>query len=331
MAGERFDWRKTLVVDEANAIGTAWLRTDLIPEPQAAQARRVLRAYTQARLDLAVLSMRAEAIGRSEKLQVELWGITRDAAAAAPTPTVALFVVAVNEVIDVHGMRVQAALRNPIPPTIFATLFAVSILVLAATGYAGGLTRDRSAIASILLAVVLAVVLTLIMDLDRPFEGLLTVSQQAMVDVLKSMGPARRADCLRPVLGSAAGGWAAPLLAAPSSGCWRTSWVNGVEVPRACRPGSRRPLREQLVVRRPPPAADGGGPKATRPCGRRGGRAGGASPAGPWTGTAAHPHPCGEAVGNASPSARAVAAGADPTRSGASGAAVGNGRCSGPV
>ncbi len=190
MAGERFDWRKTLLVEEANAIGTAWLRTDLIPEPQAAQARRVLRAYTQARLDVAGSSKRAEAIGRSEKLHSELWGITRDAAAAAPTPMVALFVQAVNEVIDVHGMRLQAALRNPIPPTIFATLFAVSILVLAATGYVGGLTRDRSAVASILLSVVLAVVLTLIMDLDRPFEGLLTVSQQAMVDVLTSMGPA---------------------------------------------------------------------------------------------------------------------------------------------
>jgi hypothetical protein len=190
MAGERFDWRKTLVVNEANAIGTAWLRTDLIPEPQAAQARRVLRAYTQARLDVAVASTRSEAIRRSEKLQSELWGITREAAAAAPTPTVALFVQAVNEVIDVHGMRVQAALRNPIPPTIFATLFAVSILVLAATGYAGGLTRDRSAIASILLGLVLAVVISLILDLDRPYEGLLTVSQQAMVDVLTSMGAA---------------------------------------------------------------------------------------------------------------------------------------------
>ena len=189
MAGERFDWRKALVVEEANAIGTAWLRADLLPEPQAAQARRVLRAYAQVRLDVATAPRRAEAIGRSEKLQAELWGIARAAAAAAPTPTVALFVVAVNEVIDIHGKRVQAALRNPIPPTIFATLFAVAILVLAATGYAAGHTRGGSAVASLLLALVLAVVTTLILDLDRPYDGLLTVSQQAMVDVLQSMGP----------------------------------------------------------------------------------------------------------------------------------------------
>ena len=191
MAGERFDRRKTLVVEEANAIGTAWLRTDLIPVPQRAQARDVLRDYTQARLDIATTARRSEGIVRSEKLQGELWSITAAAAAATPTPTVALFVTAVNEVIDMHGRRVAAALRNPIPPTIFATLYAVAILVLGATGYAGGLSGDRSSMASLVLALVLAAVFALILDLDRPYEGLLTVSQQAIRDLLTMMQPVR--------------------------------------------------------------------------------------------------------------------------------------------
>jgi len=191
MAGERFDRRKTLVVEEANAIGTAWLRTDLIPVPQRAQARDVLRDYTQARLDIATTERRSEGIVRSEKLQGELWSITAAAAAASPTPTVALFVTAVNEVIDMHGRRVAAALRNPIPPTIFATLYAVAILVLGATGYAGGLSGDRSSMASLVLALVLAAVFALILDLDRPYEGLLTVSQQAIRDLLTMMQPVR--------------------------------------------------------------------------------------------------------------------------------------------
>jgi hypothetical protein len=191
MAGDRFDRRKTLVVEEANAIGTAWLRTDLIPEPQRAKARDVLRAYTQARLDVAQASSLDQAIARSEKLQVELWGAASAAAASSPTPPVALFVAAVNEVIDMHGRRVQAALRNPIPPTIFATLYAVAILVLVITGYTRGLTGDRSALVNLVLALVLAAVFVLILDLDRPYEGLLTVSQQAMRDLLTVMGPAR--------------------------------------------------------------------------------------------------------------------------------------------
>jgi hypothetical protein len=189
MAGERFDRRKALVVDEANAIGTAWLRTDLIPVPQRAQARDVLRDYTQARLDMTTTARRSEGIVRSEKLQGELWSITAAAAAASPTPTVALFVTAVNEVIDMHGRRIAAAVRNPIPPVIFGTLYLVALLVLAMLGYSRGIAGDRSSLTTTILSVVLAVVLSLILDLDRPGEGYLRVSQQAMVDVRKSMGP----------------------------------------------------------------------------------------------------------------------------------------------
>jgi hypothetical protein len=191
MAGERFDRRKTLVVEEANAVGTAWLRTDFIPEPQRSQARDLLRDYARLRLEVAEKDKLTAAIARSEAIQVELWKVTAAAAAASPTPTTALYAAAVNEVIDMHGRRIAAALRNPIPPTIFATLYAVALLVLTVTGYARGMAGDRSALATLVLTIVLAAVFALIMDLDRPYEGLLTVSQQAMRDVLGSMGPGR--------------------------------------------------------------------------------------------------------------------------------------------
>jgi hypothetical protein len=190
MAGDRFDTRKNLVVEEANAIGTAWLRTDLVPEPQRSEARRVLRAYVDARLDAAIRGNRDAAIARSEQLQVQMWAAARDAAQASPTPVVALFVSAVNEVIDMHGRRLAIALRNPIPPTILGTLYLAALLVMAALGYARGLTGDRSVVATFVLLVVLAVVLTVIIDFDRPYEGLLTVSQQAMRDLKASMGTA---------------------------------------------------------------------------------------------------------------------------------------------
>jgi hypothetical protein len=191
MAGARYDDRRNLVVEEANAIGTAWLRADLVPEPMRTQARAVLREYAQARLDAVAGGMaeRDEAIARSERLHVSLWSATVDAAAAVPTPPVALFVTAVNEVIDMHARRLAASTRNPIPPVIFGTLYGVALLVLAALGYSRGLVGDRSAVATILLSVVLAVVLALILDLDRPGEGFLRVSQQAMRDVRSSMGP----------------------------------------------------------------------------------------------------------------------------------------------
>jgi len=192
MAGERYDRRKTLVVEEANAIGTAWLRADLVPEPMRGRVREILREYTQVRLDAANYGNRpavVAALARSEQLHEALWAVTTAAAAAAPSATTALFVASVNEVIDMHGRRIAAAVRNPIPPIIFGALYLVALLVLAMLGYSRGVAGDANRVTTTILSVVLAVVLALILDLDRPGEGYLRVSQQAMVDVRKSMGP----------------------------------------------------------------------------------------------------------------------------------------------
>ena len=194
MAGARHDDRKMLVIEEANAIGTAWLRTDLIPEPMRTQAREALEAYTRLRVEIASRGDRTEAervVARAEQLQGPLWNAAVAAAAAAPSPATALFVSAVNEVIDMHGRRVARGLRNPIPPIILATLYAVSLLVVLALGFSRGLAGDRNAVATTLLAIILAVVLNLILDLDRPAGGSLRVSQQSMEDVLRAMTPPR--------------------------------------------------------------------------------------------------------------------------------------------
>ncbi|MGA8890836.1 MAG: hypothetical protein WB493_04655, partial [Anaeromyxobacteraceae bacterium] len=129
------------------------------------------------------------ALARSEQLHEALWAAAVAAAAAAPSPPAALFVSSVNEVIDMHGRRIAAAVRNPIPPIIFGTLYLVALLVLGMLGYSRGVAGDGNRVTTTILSVVLAVVLALILDLDRPGEGYLRVSQQAMVDVRKSMGP----------------------------------------------------------------------------------------------------------------------------------------------
>jgi len=156
------------------------------------QARAALRDYTQTRLDAASaggMAEKREAIARSERLHGSLWTVAAAAATAVPSPTVSLFVAAVNEVIDMHGRRLAASTRNPIPPIIFGTLYVVAVLVLAALGYSRGLVGDRSAVATVVLSLVLAVVLALILDLDRPGEGYLRVDHQALNDVRATMGP----------------------------------------------------------------------------------------------------------------------------------------------
>ena len=190
MAGDRYERRVELVVDDANAIGTAWLRTDLVAEPARSRARALLLEYGRERVALVAQIRRSDpsaVLARMDELHRQLWAVASAVGREQPSPTTALFVSAVNDVIDVHGKRVALGARNPVPPVIVATLMLVSLVVLVAMGYGRGLTGDRSAVAPAVLASVLAVVLTLILDLGRPGEGFLRASQQAMTDVVQMM------------------------------------------------------------------------------------------------------------------------------------------------
>ncbi len=105
---------------------------------------------------------------------------------------VGLFVQSLNEVIDLHAKRVTAGLRNRIPGAIWVTLLTIATLSLAAMGYHAGLVGTTRSLAIIVVAITFSAVIVLIADLDRPQEGSLTVSQQALIDVRQSMKPPER-------------------------------------------------------------------------------------------------------------------------------------------
>jgi len=185
-ASGRYDARKGLVVDEANAIGTAWLRAGLLAEPYCTQARSYLREYTDVRAAVAA-DGQAEidrALLQTEALQDGLWAVAMEIARkdAASHPN-GLFIQSLNEVFDLHLMRVTAGLRSRIPPTIWATLYALAIVSMAMVGYQVGLGGSRHFYIQLALAVSFSVVLYLIADLDRPQKGLINVSQQAMIEL----------------------------------------------------------------------------------------------------------------------------------------------------
>jgi hypothetical protein len=100
---------------------------------------------------------------------------------------VGLFVQSLNEVIDLHAKRVQAGVRSRIPGAIWVGLFAVAALSLAAMGYQAGLVATRRSLAVFAVAFTFSVVIELIADLDRPREGVLRVSQHALLDLQRSM------------------------------------------------------------------------------------------------------------------------------------------------
>lgn len=188
LAASRFDTRRMTVLDEANAIGTTYLRAKMLPEPERSESRRLLRKYVDARLAAVQPGQLDAAISESSALQAKLWAHAVSAANKDPrsVPT-GLFIESLNEVIDLHSKRVMVGLRNRVPTTIWVALYFVAILAMAEVGYHEGLTSPRRSPAAMVLVLTFSAVIFLIADLDRPLEGLLTVSQQTMVDLRNSI------------------------------------------------------------------------------------------------------------------------------------------------
>lgn len=129
-----------------------------------------------------------EAIGRSEDIQQKMWTEAETVGQKNPNSiVVGLFVQSLNQMIDLHAVRMQAGLRSRIPGAIWLGLFAVAALSLATMGYHAGLSGTRRSLATLAVAVTFSVVIELIADLDRPQEGVLRVSQQALLDVQRSI------------------------------------------------------------------------------------------------------------------------------------------------
>ena len=187
LAANRFDARKGFVLEEANAIGTTYLRAALLPEPQRAEIRALLREYVDTRLQIVQPDKAPHALRRSAQLQDELWSRATAAAEQVPAPIAALFITSANELIDLHSKRVNLGIRNRVPISIWAALYFVSIVTMAAVGYYSGMTATRRSPAILALVLTFSAVILLIADLDRPYEGLLTVSQQALLDLRDSI------------------------------------------------------------------------------------------------------------------------------------------------
>lgn len=192
IASNRFDARRQLVIKEANAIGTTYLRAGYLEEPYRTEIRSLLKEYVDIRLEAATDEEKIpQAINRSEEIQAAMWSQTEILARAHPeSDVIALFIVSMNELIDVHGER-MAAIFNRISNNIWLSIFFMAGITMLIVGFQNGLAGNRSIVALVALILVFSAVLLLIVDLDRPQQGLLQVSQQALIDLQRqiSSGP----------------------------------------------------------------------------------------------------------------------------------------------
>ena len=193
LAASRFDVRRGLVIDEANAIGTTYLRAGLLPEPHRSDVRSLLREYVDVRLEAVQPGKLSQSIGRSEELHTRLWAHAVAVGEKNPSSiVVGLFIASLNEVIDLHAKRLALGVRNRIPETIWAALYFVAIIGTSVMGYHAGLAGSGRSLALLALVLAFSAVVTLIADLDRPQEGLLRVSQQTMIDLQKTLAAPSR-------------------------------------------------------------------------------------------------------------------------------------------
>jgi hypothetical protein len=187
LAGSRYEDRRQVVLSEANAIGTTYLRAAMLPEPMRTESRNLLREYVDVRLEAVQQDKVDQAILKSEELHNRLWSQAVAATEKDRSPITALFIQSLNEVIDLHAKRVMAGLRSRVPGEIWVVLFLLLILAMVMMGYHSGLADSRRSVAVVALVLGFSLVLFLIADLDRPGQGMLQVSQQSMIDLRHSL------------------------------------------------------------------------------------------------------------------------------------------------
>lgn len=187
MAVTRFEARKQLVMEEANAIGTSYLRTQVLPAPQGAEIAGLLRQYVDTRLlylevghDPVRLAARRAEAGR---LQQEFWARAAVYAQQDPNPVKAgLLLQSLNQTIDLEAAS-WMAFHNHVPATVIYVDALVGLLAAMLVGYGTGLDDRREVFSLCLLALAITVVLAVIVDLDRPYRGFIRLSQQPMIEL----------------------------------------------------------------------------------------------------------------------------------------------------
>ena len=189
IVGNQHQARMELVATEANAIGTAFLRTDFLEEPDRTVIRDLLRKYVDVRLSVYDEGATVQEVAaRSEEIHNQLWSITQANANEHPEwETRALLVDSINAVIDVHGLRVFFA-QARLAPLLWIVFYLAAGLSFFILGVLNSAVGRRNLITVVLFALVIAAVLVVIMDLDRPQQGLLNVIQGPLLDLQRQMG-----------------------------------------------------------------------------------------------------------------------------------------------
>ncbi len=194
LADGRHNERRGVVLNEANAIGTAWLRAGVIGGEEGARMQALIVEYGEVRVrvyrDIRTREDGDRLDAETARLQGALWEIATGVAQAKPTPISGLMLAALNEMFDLATSQ-KRYFTERVPIHILRLLLWTSILAVGAMGYHFGSTGFRQMVMSTLLLVLWASALVLIVDINRPRQGTVTISYAPIEWTLESFGPRR--------------------------------------------------------------------------------------------------------------------------------------------
>lgn len=190
---QRYDDRSQAVVVEANAIGTTYLRTRLLPAGMGEEVQELLRQYLEVRLqegrvDATEPVLREALLKQAKEVEIQLWRYAvRAAELDNSVVTSGLFIQSLNELIDAAGTR-EALLNRHVPEVVLILMFATFMLTAITLGHASGIAGHRATMASFVFLTLIVLVFYLIIDLDRPRRGAIRVNQENLIKLQQAIG-----------------------------------------------------------------------------------------------------------------------------------------------
>lgn len=192
-AASRFEQRRELIIQESNAIGTAWLRLDLLQEAPREQGRALFRRYLDQRLevyrDVTDRQQVAKALGAVAATQAEIWKLAiAQAREDKSQPLAQALLPALNDMFDIASARFLASRQHP-HPAIFGMLLALVMLSAFVVGFSQAKVEKQSRMHLLGFAAITALALYIIIDLEYPRVGLIRVDSfdRALVELRASM------------------------------------------------------------------------------------------------------------------------------------------------
>jgi hypothetical protein len=191
----RYDLRQRLVLDQANAVGTCYLRAGLLEKPYCDRIRESLRRYLRARLEYAAAGEDQARLSRAnaeiERYLDDLWNVVEESNRHHPDAVRnSLIIAAANEVIDLSSTRAWAG-RNHLPAPVLVLLIASVLVTGVLLGHSSGQAQRRHPTLWLAANLIFALVLFVVLDFDRPHRGLIRVDPTPLVELESTLREAR--------------------------------------------------------------------------------------------------------------------------------------------